>query len=142
MKTIHQKTWSIILLILWMTVIFYFSSRPGFSTGLNQDRLIRKMAHVAEFAVLTLIAFRTAVLFTQTKLRKNKKRAILIATFLFALVYALSDELHQRFVPHREGKLMDVAIDAIGILGALFIIHLAPKIKNYFSSLSSAKGKK
>lgn len=77
----------------------------------------RKAAHVAEFFVLTWLALRLA-----KKIGWKIKTAYL-ATFLFSLAYAASDEIHQTFVDRREGKLSDVLIDVIGIVAALIIFY-------------------
>ena len=140
MKQSLQKIWSIIFLITWMGVIFYLSSRPGLSTGLPQDFFIRKVAHVSEYALLTWLTFRAFWL--NIDKHETKKRAMLIVTFLFSVVFAVSDEFHQTFVPNREGRLRDVCIDAIGIIGMILVIYCTPHIKRYFLLRSSGKGKK
>lgn len=99
---------------LWMGVIFTFSSVPGLKSSLEPiyDFILRKMAHVAEYAVLTLLLYRAA-----RNHGVQTKQALAIAT-LCALVFAGSDEWHQTFVTGRNGTLRDVAIDAVGIAGA------------------------
>jgi VanZ family protein len=44
--------------------------------------------------------------------------------FLLPLLYAVSDETHQYFVPNRKGQVKDVLFDACGILLALALIAL------------------
>ena len=36
--------------------------------------------------------------------------------FIISLVFAVIDEIHQTFVPTREGTIRDVLIDAMGIV--------------------------
>ena len=50
----------------------------------------------------------------------GRKKALLGA-FLFAVVFAASDEWHQTFVPGRYGKVRDVALDALGAALALSV---------------------
>ena len=88
--------------LTWAALIFALSSVPDLGTGLGGwDFALRKLAHAAEFAVLgALLA-----------------RAIARNGLAFALgtLYALTDELHQVFVPGRLGSPLDVAIDALGV---------------------------
>ena len=48
--------------------------------------------------------------------------------FIVAFLYAASDELHQTFVPTREGKPRDIAIDTIG----MFLMYSYSKYKYTF----------
>ena len=45
-----------------------------------------------------------------------KSKKPLIIAILFSLFYAATDELHQAFVPGREGRPRDIFIDLFGIL--------------------------
>jgi VanZ family protein len=87
---------------VWAAVIFVLSSIPDLGTGLGGwDLVLRKLGHAGEFAVLgALLA-----------------RALRSAWPAFALgaVYAISDEVHQVFVPGRAGSVLDVGIDAVGV---------------------------
>jgi VanZ family protein len=96
--------------ILWMGVIFALSATPNLKTNLEQDFLLRKIAHMVEFGILTLLLYGAL---KQEKISFNKA---LIFSFIFALFYAFSDEFHQLFVRGRHCSLWDVAIDSIGIL--------------------------
>jgi VanZ family protein len=99
--------------VLWMGVIFAFSATPSLRSPFEPffDFILRKLAHMAEYGVLT------ALLFTALRIHITRDgRALLIAA-LVAVLYAFSDEWHQSFVPGREGSLRDVSIDALGVLG-------------------------
>lgn len=101
-------------LLFWMGVIFFFSSLPGSAfpgVASLPALLFRKAAHVGEFLVLTLLAYR----FFRIRFRENVALVIL-AAMSFSLAFATLDEFHQTFVPGREGKIPDVAIDSIGIV--------------------------
>jgi VanZ family protein len=91
----------------WAAVIFAFSSIPSLSSGLGAwDTLLRKCAHVAEYAVLGALLYRALG-------REAPALAVGIA-------FAATDELHQHFVRGRHASPIDVAIDAVGIaLGML-----------------------
>ena len=46
----------------------------------------------------------------------TKKRNLFIVAFLFALLFAASDEWHQSFVANRHGTPSDLVYDAAGAL--------------------------
>lgn len=108
--------------LVWAGLIFVFSSIPNLKTGLEQDFLLRKIAHIVEFAILTFLLYRAT-----TKEGFKTKRAI-IYSFIVALFYAFSDEYHQSFVLGRHSSLKDVGIDSIGIL--LMVIFCYYKNRN------------
>jgi VanZ family protein len=87
--------------IAWAAVIFAFSSIPSLGTGLGTwDLVLRKLAHAGEYAVLGALLVRA--------LRRP------LPAFAVAVLYAISDEVHQTFVPGREGTVLDVVVDATG----------------------------
>jgi VanZ family protein len=96
----------------WAAVIFAFSSIPSLSTGLGTwDTVLRKAAHVAEYAILGALLYRAL-----------GREALALAA---GIAYAATDEFHQRFVPGRHSSPVDVAIDAVGLaLGMLVWLRL------------------
>jgi VanZ family protein len=89
--------------IAWAAVIFAFSSVPSLSTHLGTwDLVLRKLAHMAEYAVLALLLLRATGSYAWA--------------FGTAVAYACTDEFHQTFVRGRHGSPVDVAIDAVGAL--------------------------
>lgn len=104
-------------LLLWCALIFYLSDQPDLRSGFPDlsDLVLRKLAHITEYAVLVLLFYRAAA-------PSVGKRRALGSAALFAVVYALTDEYHQTFVGGRSGNLVDVTIDSLGIfLGVLAI---------------------
>ena len=69
--------------------------------------LVRKLAHVLEYALLGLLI--------RLLLRAYGRDAGWLAC-LCGVLYAVTDEVHQAFVPGRLGTPVDVAIDALGVL--------------------------
>ena len=87
-----------------MALIFALSATPDLSTGLGVwDIVLRKIAHVAIFAVLCLALARA------TEWRRPMLAGVI------AVLYAASDEFHQSFVEGGHGTPVDVAIDSVGI---------------------------
>jgi hypothetical protein len=103
--------------LCWMALIFFLSSLQGSSLSDfgSFDFLVKKGAHITEYAILYLLLFRA--FFTVMASRKA-----LIVSAIIGILYAISDEYHQTFVPLREGRVRDVVIDSIGIfLAYLFL---------------------
>jgi VanZ family protein len=98
--------WAAVL--LWAGLIFYLSSMP--KLGLRTDTLlVPKLAHVIEYAFLTFLLVRAL-----EGHRSTRRRAAWIGAAI-ALVYAVTDEFHQGYVPNRHSSALDVLIDGIGI---------------------------
>jgi VanZ family protein len=93
--------------LLWMALIFAFSTRHGGGHLPAAEVALRKLAHVTEYFVLTALLLRA--------LRRSQVTAAVAVAIVVALAYAASDEWHQSFVPGRTATPRDVAIDGIGI---------------------------
>jgi VanZ family protein len=94
--------------VVWAAVIFTFSSIPSLSTGLGTwDTILRKGAHLTEYAVLGALLYRALG-------REPLALAVGIA-------YAATDELHQYFVRGRHASPVDVAIDAVGVAAGMLV---------------------
>lgn len=141
--------------LLIMLAVFMFSAQSGDSSGetsmnitqnvsqhillddISKDALeileqiIRKCAHFIEFASLGFFVFA----FTDT-FRIKRKNAILIS-LAFSSLYALSDEIHQYFVPERACRLTDVLLDSFGALCGIFmfiaVLEIIKRLKNKYA---------
>ena len=101
MVAARLTTWAPV--VLWAGIIFALSSIPDLGTGLGTwDVVLRKLAHVAEYAVLGALAFRAA---------RSAPLAVLLAS-----AYAVTDEVHQAFVAGRHGSPLDWLVDTSGAL--------------------------
>ena len=104
--------------IIWMALIFYISGIPSLNSGLGiWDFILRKCAHVFEYAVLTGLLIRA--------IRKSWTNGLVLPIAFWAagisLLYAISDEFHQSFVPGRGPSSLDVAVDSIGIVLCAYV---------------------
>ncbi len=110
------------LLIFWMGIIFYLSSQPDLKSGFESqiDFILRKIAHMAEYAALTFLAWRAFAGGKETEFPEvslvSETPRFLIYAIIFSILYAISDEYHQTFVAGRVGSLVDVLIDSAGIV--------------------------
>ena len=84
--------------------------------------LVRKAAHVTEYAILAGLLFRAL----RGSIDGFWRRAALV--FVPVMLFATADEYHQRFVPSRTGSFYDVLVDGSGALLGIALcraIHLA-----------------
>ena len=106
---------------LMMVAIFMFSATP--SRNMQFDVLqyvFNKAGHVTGYAMLTLLFWRAA---------DFSKKSVWLA-WLFALLYAATDEYHQSFVPGRHPAVFDVLVyDNAGALIAVWIANHLTKQK-------------
>ena len=133
----------IILILLWMYIVFGFSGQNGEeSSGIsfkismlltrNNEEVsrtiepyIRKIAHFSEYAVGGILIFLLILTF-----EKISPKVRNISSIIITIIYAISDEVHQLFVPGREGKIVDVYIDTLGIITGILFINLIIKVFN------------
>lgn len=85
--------------------------------------IIRKLAHVTEYAVLG----GCTGFFAKTFAPGLKSRSIF--AFMISVFYATTDEIHQYFVPGRVGTWSDVLIDSLGIVLGIMIYRKLSKKK-------------
>lgn len=82
---------------------------------------IRKTAHVTEYALLALLFWRAIRQPVRNDRRPwNWSQARL--AFGLTAFYAATDEFHQMFVPNREARVQDVAIDLCGATAGLLLL--------------------
>jgi VanZ family protein len=108
---------------IWAVFIFFLSGIPDLRTGFKEDFILRKIAHIAEYFILTFFLYRAF----KGSFKISVSRLYVYPSAV-SFLYALSDEFHQSFVPRRSCAMQDVLIDALGIIGfCLFIRHLSRK---------------
>lgn len=147
------RVFSIILLVVWMGVIFFFSHQtaqdsseisgsfieivaekiyPDFEKLSESEKadvvasfqfIVRKSAHAGAFALLGFFAFLTFISYT----RMRYWLRVFLAAGL-SLLYAASDEIHQYFVKGRSCELRDFLIDAAGITVSLLFCFGSVKV--------------
>ena len=140
-----------IMLILWMGVIFWFSAQIAEdstkqSMGIVEiiknilgklfpatesmseeawhhfENFLRKCAHGFIYFILGLLSCNFSKSYS---FRFEKSIAVAIC-----FIYAVSDEIHQLFVPGRSGQVSDVIVDLIGSLIGIVLFALI-KRRNY-----------
>ena len=97
--------------------------------------LIRKCAHLAEYAILAALLLRA--------FSKSQERLLsaVASAFILAAIYAAFDEFHQSFVPSRTASPYDVAIDTAGALAGLAIYWSMTRPVRQQSKIENRKSK-
>ena len=118
--------------IIWMAFIFFLSSRQKISVADEYilNFLLFKTLHMIEYAFLFFLFFRA---YHHSNDDKKSLQKILALAFFSAIIFAISDEVHQLFVPTREGTVRDVFIDSLGIF--IMFICIRMNIKKIRSCL-------
>ena len=147
--TIRIILWTAV--IAWMALIFSFSMETAVESSATSEGFIRYIMKqgMTEFTELTDSAQQEIIESVTYFVRKSAhfcifaglgfltcaawwscdaamKRAFLLAA-LIGILYAVSDEIHQAFVPGRACMLRDMLLDTCGVLtgaGALTLIRL------------------
>lgn len=143
--------------VLWTMVIFVFSSADGSKSSSQShtvtehivrvfdsdykipdipeegsidsiyDNIVRKTAHVSEYAFLAVLWYFTVLCVIGTK----KRRCVFSCLFSvpFCVATAAADEINQYFTDGRTGCLADVLVDSTGVLiGSALCILIVSKI--------------
>lgn len=127
------------VLVIWCGVIFFLSHQTGQESGNTSELvkklfmligidvnsilggmatlIIRKGAHFTEYFILCLLTYNAL------GSGKSFKRR-LTGALMFTVFYAVTDEIHQYFIPGRECALKDVLIDSAGGLLAGIIMYI------------------
>ncbi|HYF83398.1 MAG TPA: VanZ family protein [Clostridia bacterium] len=100
--------------------IFISNGRMPFDYSIvNDDKVlmyvIRKLGHVLTYFVLALLIY---TFLCQTRLSRGKA---LMLTIIFSMMGAALDEYNQLHVSGRDGTVMDILIDSIGVIAALIL---------------------
>lgn len=124
----HNKI-SWIVTIIIAIIIFYLSSLifpPGIPGGFPWKSIAYHF-----YAFLFLAAF---LLISITQGKTENKNFIFIAVIL-AIAYAISDEIHQLFVPSRACSFSDFLTDSAGILFAS-LLYLLLRLEDFGENIS------
>ena len=107
--------------------IYNFLIKLGLSINIvDLSYIVRKLAHISEFFILSLLA----VIHEWQRLLTKKRRFLHV--IIFCLLIAVIDEVIQTFVPGRAGLLVDVLIDMIGVGLASILTIILPIQKTTF----------
>lgn len=146
-----KKAICIILVIIWMSAMFWFSNQQGTGSSSTSKKvseiivniidikkqytdvekeeiinvvepIIRKLAHYTLYAIGGILIANCVYQFC------SEEKRVIATSAIIGILYATSDEIHQLMVPGRSGSIKDVIIDSIGILTGIALFLLAKEI--------------
>jgi len=111
---------------VWMGGIFYLShqSTPAGRSGGTVESVA---AHLTLYAGLALVLF--WALNAQHGRAQAPLWARLTVAFALAVLYGVSDEIHQAFVPSRTASEADIGLDALGSAAGLALALLSTLLR-------------
>ena len=117
------------LATLCAVLIVYMSSLPDhslLSNGSLGEQIISNLAHIPAYALLAFLWLKTF----DRKENRGTLSMVNVQILIGLVIFAVSDETHQSFVPGRTASYMDVGLDFLGIFGGLstFKILRQPKL--------------
>ena len=141
----------IVLLVLQMWIIFGFSGQDGETSGTisrritetitrniksiqllkeaEKERALKKIEHcirkLAHFSLYTVVGF--LLMSLMSKLKQKNKICISLG---IGFIYAISDEIHQSFIPERTPMISDVCIDTCGVITGIVVLIVIQFIWN------------
>ncbi len=130
------------LVVICMGIIFFLSAQNGEESSdlsgsfvmalLNylgisiEEGLLRSIAHCLEFMGLSVLIFNAVYVTWCLKLTP-------IIAFFGTVFYAVTDEIHQIFVPERAFQISDILVDStgalIGVIASFIILQIILFIK-------------
>jgi VanZ family protein len=141
-----ERIWRYAPLIIWMAFITSASSNQFSSENTSRvigplllwllpniseeslriaHLIVRKAAHITEYAILGALAARA---FTGSS-RPFLRQRWLLAGLILVAVCSLLDEYHQRFIPSRTGSIYDSVLDVVGgLIGLLAFAYFSLRL--------------
>ncbi|MGL5595114.1 MAG: VanZ family protein [Cetobacterium sp.] len=132
-----------ILSIFIMLSIFWFSHQDGKESARQSTYVkkqvnkvigkgvtfnIRKNAHFFIYMVLGM-----SLLLSREKAGKRE----ILEVVGFVMLYAISDEFHQSFIPGRGASFIDACIDTLGGISGILVIKMTTRTKNIYFYMKS-----
>lgn len=145
MQNKAKRIISFMILVLWMGVIFSFSAKVATESGAQSSGVVRLIEDFLEkifpkarnisaeewhsFEILLRKTAHGVIYFVLGILCANfiascavHRKTVISAAI--CLIYAISDEIHQVFVPGRSGQISDVIIDFSGSIIGIYLFIL------------------
>ncbi len=123
---------SLTLLLSVLAAIFYLSQQDGTKSGESSglimrlleslfnrefdEGIVREGAHFTEYLVLGVMTVNFGYAY--------RRYLQPLLSLFFGAIYALSDEIHQIFIPGRACQLFDLAVDTSGVLCGVLLFSL------------------
>lgn len=111
---------------LHAALLFLLSAQPELKLADEPalDLVVRKVGHFGAYAALAVLVAYALDGLEGTPQGRGRRARRTRMTLLIVVAYAVSDEVHQAFVPGRSPAVADVAIDSAGGLAGLALVRL------------------
>lgn len=153
MKNTTKKIIFGILVLINCITIFYFSNQIADDSNMQSSRVVNFIAKIipairdmqepdktilleeiltpivrkgAHFSIYTLLGILTVNYAFTYKGRSFYQKGLI--AFAFCVFYAITDEIHQAFIPGRSNEIRDVLIDSLGALTGILLSIIITKI--------------
>ena len=105
--------WAWIPAIAYTVLIVVLSAQPYLaSPQIRGIRLNDKLLHMLEYVVFSF-------LWCRALLRRDASRGAVLKWLAWGMLFAVSDEIHQSFVPHRQASVFDWLADTMGLIAGV-----------------------
>lgn len=155
MKNKRMKIITGVLVAIWMIIVFTFSNEPSVETQATsgnvtekivniiskvfnitqeqKEKLVQKLnpyiRKIAHYLLYTLGGFFIIINMNQYNTLSESKKIII--SLIIGIVYSISDEIHQHFIPGRACQITDVYLDSLGIAtGVVLVLFFIKKYEN------------
>jgi VanZ family protein len=120
----HHRLLPWFVCFLYMVGIFILSAQSTLPFLERIERIGRLdfVLHVVEYAFFGL-------LLSWALVSSGATRTFVLWAFLIGLIYGITDEIHQYFVPARDSSLLDVTADGIGSILGSCLFHVVRNLK-------------
>ena len=110
------------LAIFSTLLIIFMSSIPDktiWGSGSLSEQIISNLAHIPAYAFLTFLWLKSFG-------RVTSRNSIIASSLILSgmVFFAITDEIHQSFIPGRTASFMDIGLDLIGIVSGLWAFKL------------------
>lgn len=134
-----RRILSFIAVILWMMMIFKFSSQPAIESSKVSSKItnigvtvvkkvkpsskihIKKFEHVVRKNAHFFIYSVLGALVVNLLIYNDKVKRKILLSLIICFLYAISDEFHQMFVVGRSSQFTDIIIDTCGAMLGIII---------------------
>ena len=108
-------------MLFCMGTIFFLSHQPGDTLNLPIFPGADKLVHMIAYGVLSA----TVIFSFPPEVRTKRRGVVLTAAVFVPLLYGLSDEYHQSYVPGRSTEFLDLVADGAGglIVGLIWFLN-------------------
>ncbi|MBN1221058.1 MAG: VanZ family protein [Anaerolineae bacterium] len=108
-------------LVFLMALIFILSAQPTLVDlgGETIEKIFHKSAHTVVYAMLAWLWWRAL------SPQRQISWPVLFAALALTVLYGISDEYHQSFVPGRHPEIFDMLFDTSGALSMVLLLRFA-----------------